>query len=40
MKEFLEWLLNHENDIADSVNDFGELQDIFKTLHGREANND
>ena len=37
MEGFLKWLLDHESDIADSINDFGELQDIFEVLHGRKV---
>ncbi len=31
------WLLSREQDIADSSEDFGELQDVFEKVVGRKA---
>jgi len=33
----VEYLLSHEDDIALSINDFGELKDLFIELFNREA---
>lgn len=37
IQDLIAWLLNHESDIAHEINDFGELQTIFKALIGRKA---
>jgi hypothetical protein len=31
------YLENHESDIANEINDFGDLSDVFRHLIGREA---
>ena len=38
-EEFIQlatYLLNHESDIAESMNDYGELVTLFKRIHGRQ----
>lgn len=37
MQDFIIWLHRHEQDIHLSINDFGDLKDIFKALFGRDA---
>ncbi len=37
MQDFLIWLSGRENDIAEGVEDFGDLQELFLQLHGRNA---
>lgn len=37
MQDFLIWLSRHELDIADEMEDFGELQELFFALYGRNA---
>ena len=35
--EFFCWLIRYEDDVANNINDFGELRKIFKWLYGRSA---
>lgn len=35
-KELIEWLINHESDIAHGINDFGDLKKIFIECFERE----
>lgn len=37
MQDFINWLSEREQDIADGVEDFGELRPIFFSLFGRNA---
>jgi hypothetical protein len=35
MQDLIIWLCNHEQDIADDINDFGDLQQVFMEAVGR-----
>lgn len=37
MQDLLIWLKYRENDIADGIEDFGELRTLFFELYGRNA---
>jgi len=37
LAELIQYLLDHETDIAYSINDFGSLQNVFVEFLGREA---
>jgi len=37
VQDFLIWLKGRESDIADGIEDFGELQELFHQLYGRNA---
>ena len=36
MQDLINWLVDRECDIADGVEDFGELRRVFKLLIGRD----
>jgi hypothetical protein len=37
MEILIAWLKSHENDIANDINDFGELKPVFETLFMEKA---
>lgn len=40
MEILIAWLKSHEGDIADGINDFGELKPVYETLFMEDAQPD